>query len=140
LASGVLMACGGNVEHDATGMGGGGPGGGGTGGSGATTAPNCSELSKLYGVALNDAKRCHLLIDVAECNATYKSSLTCGCSTHINPDNVDAVAELNRIEKAWTDQGCSLPTPCPSSCPVSPNGACESDGTSTETGSCADRF
>ncbi|HWP04520.1 MAG TPA: hypothetical protein VNN72_02205, partial [Polyangiaceae bacterium] len=108
----------------AGGMGGKG-GRGGKGGSGGQM--NCDDLAQQYADALAAARACNAKSDKEQCTELASSSLTCGCDVPVNPENTEAVAELQRLRKAGA--GCSMV--CPAIACLPPEGAeCAPDDTS----------
>ena len=96
------------------------PGNGGSGGK-----ANCDELAMQYADALEAARACNARSGKEQCTETTPSSLTCGCDVPVNPDNTDAVAELERLRKAGA--GCAMA--CPAIACIKPGPAeCGQDG------------
>jgi hypothetical protein len=83
----------------ANGGGTGGAGGiGGTGGSGVS----CPQLQRDFTTALADAKSCITIGSTTECAKTTLNALECGCTTYVT-----AVAKINTIRQAWTQNSCA---------------------------------
>jgi hypothetical protein len=79
----------------------------GNGGSaGKPMDPNCEELTKSYAEALATARTCNADSGKDQCTHVVSSSPTCGCPVVVNPDNEEAIGELERISKAAA--GCDI--------------------------------
>jgi hypothetical protein len=113
---GTEPATGGTGGMLGAGMGGKG-GKGGRGGAGGQTS--CDELAQQYVDALAAARACNAKSGKEQCTELASSSLTCGCDDPVNPDNIEAVAELRRLRKA----GASCSMVCPAIACIPPEGA-----------------
>jgi hypothetical protein len=82
-------------------------GAGGTGGSsagdggsgGSSTNPDCAAHARAYDMALEAARACNAGSGKDQCTQTVPGDLQCGCAVYVNPDNEEAVAELQRLMK-----------------------------------------
>jgi hypothetical protein len=92
---------------------------------------SCSELSTSYDAALAKAKVCSVKSTNA-CAQTVRSGIDCGCSVPIDGAQTSAIATMDTLRKAWTDQGCT--TVCPAIfCILYKGATCSSDGSTTGT-------
>ncbi len=84
-------------------------GSGGSGGSGGNA--KCVEHARAYAEALEAARVCNADSGKDQCTKQVPSDLECGCSVFVNPDNEEAVAELERLLK-------EIPDECVAVCPA----------------------
>jgi hypothetical protein len=116
----------------------GGAGGTMAGTGGTTGSPDCEKLTQAYATALEEAKACNANSGKDQCTEQFASNLSCGCPVFVNPENKDAIAELQRLQK----EGAKCMTVCPAIACVEPgSGVCEpADGTANENGLCTTSF
>ena len=89
---------------------------------------SCSELSKLYQLALDEGKACFPFATGPQCDKLVEDALYCSCPTFIS-SKPDVVARLNAILKASTAKACGSNVDCaavPCAQPV--QGKCTSTG------------
>jgi hypothetical protein len=110
------------------GVGGGSAGAGGRGMAGASgAAPTCDGLADAYAEALESALACDPSIDSVQCMHHVPASLPCGCPIHVNPDNEEAVAELERLQEQHDKMGCVIV--CPDILCIDGESFCSTSGT-----------
>jgi hypothetical protein len=81
----------------------------GAGGSGGNA--KCVEHARAYSEALEAARVCSADSGKEQCTKQVPGNLACGCAVFVNPDNEEAVAELERLMK-------ELPDECIAVCPA----------------------
>ncbi|HEV8549755.1 MAG TPA: hypothetical protein VGQ57_12020 [Polyangiaceae bacterium] len=103
-------------------------------GGAAGMGPSCEELAMQYTDALKAAQVCNPNSGKDQCSSKEYSDLTCGCPVSVNPDNADAVAELEQLRK----DGVRCRMACPAIACVAPgDGTCTRDmGGTREMGHC----
>jgi hypothetical protein len=103
---------------------------GGKGGSAG--GPDCDMLAEVYAQALEQALVCNADSGKDQCTEKYPRSFGCGCPVFVNPDNEEAIATLNRVQK----EGASCSMICPAIACIEPlSGTCE-PGADKGTGQC----
>jgi hypothetical protein len=139
IAAIAVGGCGGKAVVD---PGSGGSGAGGTSGTGTSSSTSgtgttgtdpCDALPVQYAQALATAHSCNPAIDSPQCTLVVDDKLDCPCSTYVNPDNVEAVAQLGTLQSEWQVAHCTTGCP-PISCPVLQGAGCAADGQCTDYG------
>jgi hypothetical protein len=88
---------------------------------------NCNELAEQYHEALTKAQECSPEIDTPQCTEGVEDALFCGCPTWANPENEEALDELERIAKEGAS--CAAIVLCPAILCIAPgSGVCTSSG------------
>ena len=124
------LACGGTAIIDPPG----GAGGAATTGSGTTSATSatatvstgasmmsCEAINEAYEKAFEQAQSCDLNASSNPCTSQQDPTLVCPCAAFfINPQS-DSFGELEKLRKAYADQGCGEGVPCPDIACSQPN-------------------
>jgi hypothetical protein len=133
LAFVAAWGCSDTVTRQTGGSGGGGVGGDGVGGD----AVDCDAIEVAYAAALADAKECAPQLSIALCTEFVDDDVACPCmGAFVNPQNVDALAELAALEVEWSNSGCDALVDCAAIGCVQPTqGFCIPDATGMN-GSC----
>ena len=115
------------------GTGGSGGAGGGTGGGDA--GESCGSLIADYAAAFAAARTCNPFLTNVQCTQLASSSLQCpGCPLHVND-----TTRLTAIRAAFEAHTDCLFVPCPAIACIEPrNGACVSNDSGNQAGSCVD--
>jgi len=93
------------------------------------TAPclRCDTIEDEYEGLRDAAKRCNPDIDVEQCTQSLSIGLACSCPSFVNPENADAIAELESATAEYQGSDCSNGIVC-GMCAVPVRGACSAAG------------
>jgi len=67
---------------------------------------DCFALEEQYVAALQEARACHPLAQVNQCDVSVDDSLICACPTYVNHFNVPALGIMARAKSAFDAAGC----------------------------------
>ena len=93
------------------------------------TAPceRCDAIENEAAALRDAAKRCNPDIDVEQCTQSISIGLACSCPSFVNPENADAIAELESAQTEYQDSDCSSGVVC-GACLVPVRGVCSAAG------------
>jgi hypothetical protein len=109
---------------------------GGSAGAGGAPPPTCDELEQAYAETFESAIACDPSLDFDQCTEHVPKSVPCGCVTHVNPENDEAIVELRRLSEQHEKLDCVMV--CPEIACVEPETVCVADGNDDSVGRCVD--
>ena len=88
-----------------------------------TDPGTCADLSKAYGIALDQARSCAPSAAAKQCSLQVPDRLACACVTYVNAGQTAAVQKLNDLRKKWDAAGCNKNLACPAVACFAPQAA-----------------